>query len=83
MIFIVGKDFFVSIYTTSARQWRRTGSSGWIVCSLEGLTATYEVTSSCLRGTGKSLEPSVITILGTVVFRLIWPHNNIPDGDNL
>ena len=42
------------------------------VCALEGLTATYEVASSCLRGTGKSLEPSVITILGTVVFRLIW-----------
>ncbi|MFR8015871.1 MAG: hypothetical protein ACLU48_04485 [Clostridiaceae bacterium] len=38
----------------------------------KGLTATYEVASSCLRGTGKSLEPSVITILGTVVFRLIW-----------
>ena len=72
VIFIVGKDFFVSIYTTSAA----VAAYGIIrmdrVCSLEGLTATYEVTSSCLRGTGKSLEPSVITILGTVVFRLIW-----------
>ena len=25
-----------------------------------------------IRGMGKSLEPSIITILGTVVFRLIW-----------
>lgn len=42
------------------------------VCSLEGLTTTYEVESAALRGMGKSLEPAIFTILGTVVFRLIW-----------
>ncbi len=42
------------------------------VCSLEGITATYEVESAALRGMGKSAEPAVFTILGTVVFRLIW-----------
>ena len=42
------------------------------VCALEGLTATYEVESATLRGMGKSLGPAIITILGTVVFRMIW-----------
>lgn len=42
------------------------------VCSMEGVTATYEVGSASLRGMGKSTEPSIITILGTVVFRMIW-----------
>lgn len=42
------------------------------VCSLEGFTAIYEVESAALRSMGKSLEPSIITIIGTVVFRLIW-----------
>lgn len=42
------------------------------VCALEGLTATYEVESAALRGMGKSLGPAIITILGTVVFRIIW-----------
>ena len=72
IIFMIWDDFFVSIYTTSSA----VAVYGLIrmhhVCSLEGLTATYEVESSALRGMGKSLEPSVITILGTVVFRLIW-----------
>lgn len=72
VIFIVWADFFVSIYTTSAA----VAVYGIIrmqhVCSLEGLTATYEVESSALRGMGKSIEPSIITILGTVVFRMIW-----------
>lgn len=72
IIFMIWDDFFVSIYTTSSA----VALYGLIrmhhVCSLEGLTATYEVESAALRGMGKSLEPSVITILGTVVFRLIW-----------
>ena len=72
IVFMIWDNFFVSIYTTSSA----VAAYGLIrmhhVCSLEGLTATYEVESSALRGMGKSLEPSVITILGTVVFRLIW-----------
>lgn len=72
VIFMIWDDFFVGIYTTSGA----VALYGLIrlhhVCSLEGLTATYEVESAALRGMGKSLEPSIITILGTVVFRLIW-----------
>ena len=72
VIFMIWDDFFVSIYTTSAA----VAVYGLIrmhhVCSLEGLTATYEVESAALRGMGKSTEPAVFTILGTVVFRLIW-----------
>lgn len=72
VIFMIWDAPFVGIYTTSSA----VAAYGLIrlhhVCSLEGLTATYEVESAALRGMGKSLEPSVITILGTVVFRLIW-----------
>lgn len=72
IVFMIWDDFFVSIYTTSAG----VAAFGLIrmhrVCSLEGFTATYEVESAALRGMGKSLEPSIITILGTVVFRMIW-----------
>lgn len=72
IIFMIWDDFFVSIYTISPA----VAVFGLIrmhhVCSLEGLTATYEVESAALRGMGKSLEPAIFTILGTVVFRLIW-----------
>lgn len=72
VIFIIWDDFFVSIYTTSAAVAVYAISRMQHVCSLEGLTATYEVESAALRGMGKSLEPSIITILGTVVFRMLW-----------
>lgn len=72
IIFLIWDDFFVGIYTISPA----VAAYGLIrlhhVCALEGLTATYEVGSSSLRGMGKSLEPAVITVLGTVVLRLIW-----------
>ena len=72
VIFIIWGDFFVSIYTTSAMVAAYGLSRMYHVCSLEGLTATYEVESAALRGMGKSLEPAIFTILGTVVFRVIW-----------
>lgn len=72
LIFILWGDFFVGIYTTSSSVAVYALIRMYHVCSLEGLTATYEVESAALRGMGKSLEPSIITILGTVVFRVLW-----------
>ena len=69
---MIWDDFFVSIYTTSSAVAAFAISRMQHVCSLEGLTATYEVESAALRGMGKSLEPAIFTVLGTVVFRLIW-----------
>ncbi len=71
-VFMIWDDFFVSIYTTSSAVAAFAISRMRHVCSLEGLTATYEVESAALRGMGKSLEPAIFTVLGTVVFRLIW-----------
>ena len=72
VIFIVWSDFFVGIYTKSTAVAAYALIRMYHVCSLEGLTTTYEVESAALRGMGKSLEPAIFTILGTVVFRLIW-----------
>lgn len=71
IIFLIWDDFFVGIYTTSTAVAAFGLSRLHHVCSLEGLTAAYEVESAALRGMGKSLEPSIITVLGTVVFRVI------------
>lgn len=71
LIFIIWGDFFVGIYTTSEMVAAYGLIRMYHVCSLEGLTTTYEVESAALRGMGKSLEPAIFTILGTVAFRLI------------
>lgn len=71
-VFLIWDDFFVSIYTTSEAVAAYAVIRMHRVCSLEGLTATYEVESAALRGMGRSLEPAIFTVLGTVVFRIIW-----------
>lgn len=38
----------------------------------EPLCAIFEVPAAALRGMGRSMMPAVETILGTVVFRLVW-----------
>ncbi|MCU6699604.1 MATE family efflux transporter [Dorea ammoniilytica] len=72
VIFMIWDNFFVGIYTTSSAVAYYALIRMHRICSLEGLTATYEVESATLRGMGKSVEPSIIIILGTVVFRMIW-----------
>ena len=64
IIFMIWDDFFVSIYTISDA----VAVYGLIrmhhVCSMEGLTATYEVESAALRGYGK--------ITGTIDYHHSW-----------
>lgn len=72
IIFLIWDDFFIGIYTNTAAVAAFGAIRLWHVCSLVGLTATYEVGSAALRGYGKSLEPAIVTIMGTVVFRIVW-----------
>ncbi len=42
------------------------------VMAIEGLCSLFDVPSGVLRSLGHAISPSVITILGTVVFRILW-----------
>lgn len=43
-----------------------------LVTTFEFMTASYEVTGSCLRGIGYSMIPAVETIFGSVIYRVIY-----------
>jgi len=42
------------------------------VMALEALTGTYEIVGASLRGRGISLTPAILTIIGSVCFRIFW-----------
>ncbi len=42
------------------------------VLVFQAMAASYDVTSSSLRGLGHSLGPAILTIFGTCVLRLVW-----------
>lgn len=42
------------------------------VTAVEGMTCVYECCGGTMRGMGHSTLPAVLSILGTVVFRVVW-----------
>ncbi len=52
-----------------------------IVLLFQFIASSYEVSGACLRGLGYSMTPTVITIFGTCLFRLLWIYAINPASD--
>lgn len=71
-MFYVGRDQFISLYTTEKLV------AGYALIRMyhcmipHFLMNSYEITGSVLRGMGYSLLPALLTVIGSVGFRLVW-----------
>lgn len=72
VIFILGSNIFIRFFTTNPEVIEYAIIRLKVVMLLEILTGSYEITSAALRGIGHSIAPAVITIFGSVVFRIAW-----------
>lgn len=63
---------FAGLYTTDPVAIDYAVSRMYHVMAVEGLCTLFDTPSGVLRSMGYAISPSVITILGTVVFRIIW-----------
>ena len=72
LIFAVTKDSFVLLYTTDQAIIGYAVIRIMLVAAFEALTGTYELTGAAIRGLGSSLLPALLTVVGTVGFRIIW-----------
>ena len=72
IIFTVGGNFFVSLYTKDAVVMAYALIRMHHVMMIEFLVATYEISGGVLRGMGCSLLPAVLTVFGSVCFRIAW-----------
>ncbi len=70
--FILGRHLFIQIFTDDPAVIEYAMIRMTHVMMLECLTGTYEISGAGLRGIGYSLLPTVITILGSCGFRLLW-----------
>ena len=71
-VFVLGRDFFLRLYTTDPNVLTFAVQRLVIVTTLELLTSTYEISGGAMRGFGHSLTPALITVVGSCVLRLIW-----------
>ncbi|MGN0394385.1 MAG: MATE family efflux transporter [Coprococcus sp.] len=74
IIFMLGGSFFVSIYTKDPEVMKYALIRMKHVMLFEFMTGTYEITAAALRGIGYSMLPAVLTVLGSVGFRIVWMY---------
>lgn len=78
MSFVVGRNFFIQIYTTDPVVIKYGLIRMTHVLTLGFLISTYEVTGSVLRGIGYSVLPTAIILLGVCGIRMVWIYTVFP-----
>ena len=74
LIFVLGSRTFILAFTTDPAVIEYALIRMTHVMLLEFLVGTYEISGAALRGMGYSVLPTVYTIMGSCVFRIIWLH---------
>ncbi len=71
-VFVFFRNYFIRIYTIEEPVIYFALIRLIHVETLEFLTSSYEITAGVLRGIGYSMLPSIITLLGSCLLRLVW-----------
>ncbi len=80
-VFYLNRGFFVGLFTTDEEAVfyaiRRMKDVILFYC----IMCTYEITGGVMRGHGHSMMPTIITVFGTCIFRIVWTWT-IAAGNN-
>ena len=72
MTLFIGEDHFLTFFTTDPAVAHYAKIRIAITMTTQWIAAFYEIPASAMRGLGHSLEPALMTVFGTCVFRLVW-----------
>ncbi len=73
-VFCLGRRTFILLFTTEPDVIEYGVSRILHVGLFSFLAVSYEVTGAALRGAGYSLTPTIITVFGSCVLRLVWVY---------
>lgn len=76
--FIWQEDFFLRLFTDSPAVIAFGKTRMHIALAWQSIAAFYEISGSVLRGMGKSMEPTLITVFGTCLLRIVWIYTIMP-----
>ncbi len=69
---VVFRSGLSGLFSTEQAVIQNAGIRVMCILFFEPLCNLYEITAGVLRGSGHSLLPAVITVLGTCAFRILW-----------
>lgn len=74
-ILFTWQDIFFLGFFTGVPSVQEYGSMRMhYVLLLQFIACSYEIAGSCMRGMGKSLTPTILTVFGTCLLRIAWVY---------
>ena len=70
--FYFGRDLFIRFFTTDPVVAGYAAQRMRYVLLFQFIAGTYEISGSALRGFGYSMTPTLLTVFGTCIVRIIW-----------
>lgn len=77
-IFAGWSDFFLGLFTDSDAVKEFGTIRMHTALVLQGLACLYEIPGSALRGMGRSMLPTLLTVFGTCLLRIVWVYAVCP-----
>lgn len=71
-VFFAGKNFWIGLYTSDTEIMKLAFIRMKYVLIVHFMCSVFEILGSSLRGKGYGMTPTVITVIGSVVFRVMW-----------
>lgn len=78
-LFIWQEELFLGIFTGDPQVMEYGYQRMHIVLGFQTLGCSYEITAAALRGMGRSIAPTVFTIIGTCFLRVGWVYFVMPE----
>lgn len=72
------KDFFIGFFTSEPEIVGYAAIRMEYVLLFQFVASSYEISGAALRGIGYSMTPTVLTIFGTCLLRLVWVFAVVP-----
>ena len=77
-VFVGAQGFFIELFTDDPSVTHYASTRLIWVLLLEPIAVSYELPGASMRGLGYSMTPTIITVLGTCAFRLLWIYTVCP-----
>lgn len=71
-LFVWQHKFFIGLFSSDEAVQAYAFTRMRIVLAVQFIACSYEISASALRGMSISLPPTIMTIIGTCILRMIW-----------
>lgn len=77
-LFVWQNSFFLSFFSNDPNVQAYGATRMDIVLAWQFIASSYEISASSLRGMGKSMLPTILTVFGTCLLRIVWVYAVCP-----